>query len=378
MKLALVGIGGAGTRIVNQILETERDTGRAMTGDSVLTFNTKPPAEEDITAIPSDRRVIIGDTYPGVEGTGVNADPDLAVAVTREDRNEIHRAFDELELFDLDAIMLVGGFGGGTGSGTLAVLVRALQSTVDIPVYVCGILPAESENDRRVLNAARALPSIVPAADNVLLCDNDAWYDGQESLVSAYESINEALATRIVSVFGAGELASKGLAEQHIDPSDIMRTLATGGVSTLGYAETTIERPNPVIRLLRKLLGKPPVDSDGTEATTITSLVKETVTGRLTLPCAVNSAERTAIVLSGPPGAISRKGFETSRYWLEETADTVEVLAGDEPRPGNGTITATVVLSNVTDVPRIEAMQSRAVAAQESASGSGVSFEDDD
>lgn len=72
------------------------------------------------------------------------------------------------------------------------------------------------------------------------------------------------------------------------------------------------------------------------------------------------------VVLSGPPDAVSRKGFESARYWLERETDTVEVLAGDEPRPRASTLTATVVLTNVTDVPRIDALQERAVAAQDS------------
>jgi hypothetical protein len=41
------------------------------------------------------------------------------------------------------------------------------------------------------------------------------------------------------------------------------------------------------------------------------------------------------------------------------------VLAGDDPRPGAERLAAVVVLSNVTDVPRVEALQQQATDAAE-------------
>jgi len=44
----------------------------------------------------------------------------------------------------------------------------------------------------------------------------------------------------------------------------------------------------------------------------------------------------------------------------------VEVLAGDDPRERSRTLSAVVLLSNVTEVPRIDAIQAQAQAAQRS------------
>ena len=60
---------------------------------------------------------------------------------------------------------------------------------------------------------------------------------------------------------------------------------------------------------------------------------------------------------------LSRKGFESARYWLEDELETVEIIAGDEPRPRADAVTALVVLSNVTDVPRIEELKERGLTA---------------
>ena len=77
----------------------------------------------------------------------------------------------------------------------------------------------------------------------------------------------------------------------------------------------------------------------------------------MTLPCDISSADRALIQLSGPSNDLSRKGFESGRYWLEQETDTVEVLAGDEPHESSSKLTAAILLSNVTEVPRIDEMQ---------------------
>jgi hypothetical protein len=79
----------------------------------------------------------------------------------------------------------------------------------------------------------------------------------------------------------------------------------------------------------------------------------------------VASAERALIVFAGRPEDISRKGVESARDWLEQETETVDVLAGDDPRPNSDTLAAVVLLSNVTETPRIDEIQEQAVDAQE-------------
>ena len=57
------------------------------------------------------------------------------------------------------------------------------------------------------------------------------------------------------------------------------------------------------------------------------------VESTLTLPCVPMPADPVLVILSGPPDAISREGFETGCYLFEGETDNVEVLAGDEPIP---------------------------------------------
>lgn len=364
MKLALLGVGNAGARIVDQIVTFEREAGRPCSYGNSLVINTNPAVFDSLSSIPREQEVLIGDTFSRVKGAGVNGDVELGVSVAKEEKSELHRALDEIEMYDLDATLLVTGLGGGTGSGVGSVLLDELQTVYEKPVYTLGVLPEPTADDTRILNAARGIRTMVPLADNVFLFDNSSWFADDATEEENYASANAALAKRIVFLFGTGENDDLALPANCVDPSDIMRTLGTGGVSSIGYATTDLgPSSGGLLGWLRALFSSSTEDEEEeiSDAETIRRLVRRAVTDELTLPCEVSSAERTLILLSGPADSLSRKGFETARYWVEQEADTVEVLAGDEPDDRSQTLSALVLLSNVTTVPVIDKLQTMAV-----------------
>lgn len=375
MNLAVVGVGNAGCRIANWFLEVERSTGRDLCRGNALLVNTEPTAFDVHERVPESNRLLIGDVHREVDAQGVGGDPDLGARVAREERHELIRALDNVEFYDVDGVLVVAGLGRGTGGGAGPVVVEELQQICDGPVYAVAVLPGADEGDHRAMNAARSLQSFVAKADNVIGFDNGAWREDQGTPDQDYRDVNAALATRVVSLFAAGEFRSNSAApENRLDPSDMMRTLATGGVSTIGYAATDVGGSRWPLRWLASLPwpaflrdGDDGADAEETpqsEALRTNHLVRRATHSKLTLPCEVSSAERALIMLSGPSRALSRKGFESGRYWLEQEADTVDVMAGDEPHERSRQLVATVLLSNVTEVPRIEAMKAQALATQ--------------
>jgi len=364
MKLALVGIGSAGGRIVDRIHDHETATERDFSAGNTLVFDTAAPNTE-FEPLVDDRLVTFGETYPEVGEHGVDGDADLARRITREELPEIRRALDRLELHSLDGLLVVAGLGGGTGSGMGAVLLEELQALFETPVYALGVLPRANEDDNAALNAARSLQSFVSTADNVILFDNESWSSADDESTPPYQRENAALATRIIALMATGERANAKIPENAIDSSDIRRTLETGGVSSIGYASLDIEHgSNRLLRLLKSIFTDRPAP-DPVDPNAIKRLVREAVDTNLTLPCRIDSAERTLVVVSGPSAKLSRRGFEEARHILARETETVEVLAGDEPQERSSRMTASVLLANVTNVRRIEAVQERAVAYQD-------------
>lgn len=386
MKLALVGVGNAGSRLANRIRHQEEANGHELCNGNILLINSTAPTFTIKAQVPDDRRLVIGDVHREIDPDDVTGDPDLGAEIAREERHEINRALDVIEFEEIDGVLVLAGLAGGTGGGAGAVVLELLQAVCDIPVYAAGVLPHDSEGPERALAAARSLQSFVDVADNVLVFDNNAWIHEDDSsgtreepAAETFTDANAEFSTRLLTLFAAGELEAKGAPENRVDPSDIMRILDTGGISTIGHAAIESQSATGFkswIQTVRAYLSWGARD-DGDEPTTaakIDQLVRTAARSKLTLPCATDSADRALILLSGPPADLSRKGFEAGRYWLEREADIVDVMAGDVPRAGSKTLTAVVVFANVTDVPRINHLHEQAHQATSSQTEDGIQF----
>ncbi len=138
----------------------------------------------------------------------------------------------------------------------------------------------------------------------------------------------------------------------------------SGGVSTLGYAVDEITEVQDRGGLLDRFKKPPEPDASAT-VNRITSLTRKATLGRLTLPCEVSSTERGLLVVGGPPRYLNRKGIERGRRWLEEETHCLEIRGGDSPIPSGDEVACAVLLSGVSNVPRIKQLQQIAIEASD-------------
>jgi cell division GTPase FtsZ len=364
MKLAMIGFGQAGGKIVDKFLEYDERTGSGIVRSAVA-VNTAKADLMGLERVPEKNRVLIGQAR--VKGHGVGADNELGAEIAEEDIDEIQGAIDNIPVHEVDAFLIIAGLGGGTGSGGSPVLAKHLKRIYTEPVYGLGVLPGGDEGGIYTLNAARSFQTFVREVDNLLVFDNDAWRKSGESVEGGYSAINDEIVKRFGILFGAGEVDQGGaVAESVVDSSEIINTLAGGGVSTVGYAAEEVEKGQDG-GLLSRFKGDDSDDGMDTANTTnrITSLVRKAALGRLTLPCEIDGAERALLVMSGPPKHLNRKGIERGRKWLEEQTGSMEVRGGDYPVPESGYVAGVILLSGVHDVPRIKELQQVAIEAQE-------------
>ncbi|MDB2264137.1 tubulin/FtsZ family protein [Halorubrum ezzemoulense] len=363
MKLALIGVGQAGGKVVDEFLAYDAQTGADIVRGAIA-VNTAKADLNGIGRLPEDRRILIGQSR--VKGHGVGADNELGAEVAEEDIDEIQGALDSVPVHEIDAFLVVAGLGGGTGSGGAPVIAKNLKRIYTEPVYGLGILPGSDEGGIYTLNAARSLKTFVDEVDNLMLFDNDAWRSSGESVGEGFDAINRELVQRFGVLFSAGEITEgSDVAESVVDSSEIINTLKGGGISSLGYADVEVDEPKRS-GLLSRFGNDSNEGIDSTEATNrITSLVRKATLGRLTLPCEVSGTERALLVVAGPPEYLNRKGIEHGRKWLEEQTGSMEVRGGDYPRRGEGTVAGLVLLGGVTNVPRVKELQQVAVEAQQ-------------
>ncbi|MFB6101899.1 MAG: tubulin/FtsZ family protein [Haloplanus sp.] len=370
MKLAMIGFGQAGGKIVDKFLEYDQRTGSEIVRAAVA-VNTAKADLMGLEHIPQDQRVLIGQSR--VKGHGVGADNELGAEIAEEDIGEVQGAIDGIPVHEVDAFLIVAGLGGGTGSGGAPVLAKHLKRIYTEPVYGLGILPGSDEGGIYTLNAARSFQTLVNEVDNLLVFDNDAWRKTGESVQSGYDEINDEIVRRFGILFGAGEVKQgQEVAESVVDSSEIINTLSGGGVSTVGYASETVERKQKSSGLLSKLTGNDQSIEDQLDSANttnrITSLVRKAALGRLTLPCEIDGTERALLVMAGPSAYLNRKGIERGRKWLEEQTGSMEVRGGDYPVNDSDFVAAAILLSGVTNVPRIKELQQVAIEAQDNIS----------
>ncbi|MEY7852251.1 tubulin/FtsZ family protein [Natrarchaeobius sp. A-rgal3] len=359
MKLALIGFGQAGGKIVDEFLAYDEAIDGGFV-ETAIAVNSATTDLHGLERIPKRNRVLIGQAR--VKGHGVGADNELGAEVTEEDISEVQGAIDRIPIHEIDAFLIVAGMGGGTGSGGAPVLATHLKRIYTQPVFGLGVLPATDEGGIYTLNAARSFQTFVREVDNLLVFDNEVWRDAGETVAGGYDRINKEIVERFGLLFAAGEVYHDDhVAESVVDSSEIINTLE-GGVSTIGYARETVDNGDDG---LLSTFRETETFDEGTATNRMTSLVRKATLGRLTLPCDVGSADRGLVVSTGPPEHLNRKGVERGRQWLEDETGSMEIRGGDYPRPDQNEVGAIVLLSGVTDVPRIDQLQQVAIEAQD-------------
>ncbi len=332
MKAGLVGVGQAGGKLTTALAEFDSVMGFGAVHDA-LAVNT---ASADLRPLPIET-ALIGQAR--VNGHGVGGDNELGAAVMDENATEVLDALAPKMTAGVEAVFVVAGLGGGTGSGGAPVLVRELSRVYDVPVYALGVLPGRDEGAIYQMNAGRSLKTLVREAEATVLLDNDAWRSTGESLGGGYAEINESMARRVGLLLAAGE-AVEGVGESVVDTSEVINTLRAGGMAAVGFASA------------------PAAPEAGENLTTVTSTTRSAVMTGLSLPDATD-ADAALVAIAGDPDRISRKGAEKARRWVQEETGSMQVRGGDFPLDSDR-IASLVLLAGVERSPRVEAFLERA------------------
>jgi len=364
MRVATVGIGGAGGRIVDRLwLDNEHRETTYLGAACVV--DTDAEALAELTAVPDDQRHAFG--LFETDGAGTNGDRTKGIAAIEDEQLEVRRAIDPLVTSDIDAIVLVAGLAGGTGSGATAHIADALREIYTIPIYCVSVLPAGSDADAAA-NAIKALRTLKTTVDGQVLFDNEIWLGSGQTVEEATESLNETVATRLGTLFAAGEVTeSESVGQSVVDASEIIATISDSGFVTLGYASQEIDTDGStddgtVIDRLRDRFFADNSDDideiDEIEAyNAVETTLRRSVRGKLTADCARDSADRALTVFAGPPAWLIRDAVTDGQGWLADELESPEIRSGDMPTPDRSRISVLVLLSGVTELPRLRELK---------------------
>ena len=379
MRLHVIGLGGAGGRIADR-LAAGHDAEPFLAG--VHAFDTDMDALEALDALGKERRYRFGDA---AGGDGLEGDLHAGRRLGDAHASELGRAMDDQQPSLAEAFLIAVGLGGAAGAGAAPALAAELSRLYDAPVYAFGILPVpteteESDDDRptsgapngeptpstphRPLaerNAARTLDALSDECAAVLPFDNAAWVRPSETLGGARDRLNGVAVERVAALFGAGETPEgRATPQQVLDASDVARAVGSDGeIAAIGHATQAVEPPDSGSRFGLGLFGSSePAEVDTSAAVSaIETVIRKAARGKNTVEVPEGRADRTLLVVGGPPAWLNREAIADGRRWLAEETGSDAILSGDAPVPDGDAVSAVVIRSGIDEPERIRELR---------------------
>ncbi|MFD1571333.1 cell division protein FtsZ [Halorubrum laminariae] len=373
MRVHAIGLGGAGGRIVDRFA-ADHDGERFLHG--VSAFDTDAAALGDLQSLDESRRYCFGDA---AGGDGLDGDLHAARRLGDAHASELGREMDDQRPSVADAFLIAVGLGGGAGAGVAPALAEELMRLYDTPVYALGLLPTPAESEPTPIdpatagsaapeerpperplaekNAARTLEALSERCSAMFPFDNDAWLRPGEDLTGVRDRLNGVVADRVAALFGAGESDdAESTPQQVLDASDVARAVGGDGeIASIGYATQTVDPPETESRFGLGLFGSAePAKVDTSAAVSaIETTIRKAVRGKGTVEVREGRADRTLLVVGGPPPWLNREAIADGRRWLAEETGSGAILSGDAPVPDGEEVFSVVVRSGIDEPERI-------------------------
>jgi len=371
VKAILLGIGQCGNKIVDACFMHSPGIYTKTEVFKPLAINTAEPDLRGLKHIPKENKILIGQSV--VRGHGVGTDNTLAAKIVSREMDTVLNQINQLGPSQVDAFFLIGSLGGGTGSGVMPILGKAIRSTygTKIPVIAVPVFPARMEGELMELNTGKSFVTLQRNVDGILLVDNDKYMHRGETLEKAYRHINMMLARELRLLVEASE--SKIIAESVVDAGAIINTLCgmhrinamltkeeleeetpdlnlrIAELAVLGHAYEIIPKPKGFLRKQRPDLTR--------KADRLLYLTKMAL-NQISMDATVSTATQGLLVIVGPRTEMDPKGIAAMRTMLREEVHG-DVRCGDFPTEGN-TVEIVIAIGGLTEVPRVREVIERA------------------
>jgi len=352
MKLVVAGFGQCGGKVADEFSRLNNEAlfhRRIEIITDVFAVNTDVADLDSLSSIKSDprHRILIGNRKTGSHGVGkIN---EVGAEVAQKDGDKVIDAVrSSRNFYEADAFLLIAGAAGGTGSGSMPIMIKAIKNRFkDKPVYALVVLPFEHEEKidaRTVYNSATCLKSTDLVADAIFLVDNQRYIEKDSSLVNNMGAINQLIAEPFFDLLRAGEEKKfKHIGIRLLDAGDIIQTL--GGWTVLGYGKSQLPRLRLPFEWKRNYRRISTETHKGLQA-------MEEAISNLTLECNPVDSSSLLYLLSAPKKEMTMDLVKELGDYLKELAPKAIIRYGDYPRGGSD-LKITVVLSKLNRVPKV-------------------------
>ncbi|VVC04306.1 Cell division protein FtsZ 1 [Candidatus Bilamarchaeum dharawalense] len=225
VRIAVLGVGGAGCNCVNRIYNGDIKSAKT------IAINTDG---KHLNMIGAHKKILIGKTI--TRGLGAGGDIAIAKKCADADRDLLKKEIGENEL-----VFLCAGMGGGTGGGAAPVIAQIAKEQGAIVVAMVTY-PFALERVR-IKKAQHSLQELVKVCDTVVVIDNNrlAAYAPNLPINKAFE-LADSITTRAVTGISDTIIFPSLM---NVDYADVKTVMENGGLSMIslghGSGHTKIE-----------------------------------------------------------------------------------------------------------------------------------------
>jgi len=244
-NIKVVGCGGAGCNAVTWLFN------KGISGATVYGANTDAL---HLSITKADDKILIGKEL--TRGLGCGGYPTKGREAAKESLVDIKKA-----VSGADMVFVLGGMGGGTGTGAAPVVAQVAKETGAVVIGVVT-MPFDCEK-ARIDKAEFGLQELRDVADTVVVIDNNRLVDiaGNLPIEQAFAVANELISTMIKGIVETITLPSL----INLDYADVSAIMKSGDVAVIGIGESdTKDRVNEAVR---QALTHPLLDVDYKDAT---------------------------------------------------------------------------------------------------------------
>ncbi len=206
--LSLVGVGGAGSKIVElffrkdlvgSIISRISSGGEQVRGVAIDTSESI----KDLSNIPASNMALIGSSRAKGHGTGGSVK--MGEEIMREELELAMGVVRKANIEKPEMIFLLAGIGGGTGTGGAPALAERIKITYNVPLLGVVVLPARSEGALYTKNTFENFDKFIEPLDGVMVLDNNVLSNRGEEFLTTYRIVNETI-FKFLRVVSAGDI----------------------------------------------------------------------------------------------------------------------------------------------------------------------------
>lgn len=215
-KIVVIGVGGAGSNAVNQMLEEK------IANIEFWVFNTDAQA---LATSKAENRLVLG--RQTTRGLGAGGDPQVGREAALDSVDDIKKVIEGANM-----VFIAAGMGGGTGTGAAPVVAKLAKDAGALTVAIVT-RPFTFEGNSRKVKAVEGITELKSAVDSIIIVSNDKlmFMNGSRPISEAFNESDKVLAQSVKTITDL--ILLPGLI--NLDFADVRSTLKDKGVALIGF-----------------------------------------------------------------------------------------------------------------------------------------------